>query len=261
MVQGLVVRDADVVLRAQFRCPHPTIQKEGTSQQLRRALQARRRFVPWANGKHDRVFVPKFTPPSSSSGEEPPAPPPEVHRHAFQRRACYVTTATQDLEGIEPLVLWAPPEGSKGQPITVDPMLTKWLRPHQREGVQFMFECVAGLRQEGRLGCILAGMVVLVGLAWWALTCIHPDDMGLGKTLQGITLLWTLLQHGHELLGAAPLAKRAIIVCPTSLVLLSGFFFNDLCFAPYILSGGQLGQRVPQMASGGCEFCAEKPSA
>lgn len=123
---------------------------------------------------------------------------------------------TQELEGIEPLVLWAPPEGAKGAPIMVDPMLTKWLRPHQREGVQFMFECVAGLRQEGRYGCILAGV------GWWG-ACAAPhawstDDMGLGKTLQGITLLWTLLQHGHELLGAAPLAKRVIIVCPTSLV-------------------------------------------
>jgi SNF2 family DNA or RNA helicase len=42
--------------------------------------------------------------------------------------------------------------------------------------------------------------------------------MGLGKTLQGITLLWTLLNGGHELLGGVPLAKRVIIVCPTSLV-------------------------------------------
>lgn len=42
--------------------------------------------------------------------------------------------------------------------------------------------------------------------------------MGLGKTLQGISLLWTLLRGGHELLGGTPLAKRAIIVCPTSLV-------------------------------------------
>lgn len=75
MVQGLIA--ADVVLRQQFRCPHPTV-KDGTSHQLRRALQARHRFVPWANGKHDRVFVPKFTPPSSGSSEEPPAPPPEV---------------------------------------------------------------------------------------------------------------------------------------------------------------------------------------
>ena len=30
-------------------------------------------------------------------------------------------------------------------------MLTRWLRPHQREGVQFMFECVNGLRSyEGK---------------------------------------------------------------------------------------------------------------
>lgn len=38
------------------------------------------------------------------------------------------------------------------------------------------------------------------------------------KTLQGITLLWTLLQNGHELLGGTPIAKRIIICCPTSLV-------------------------------------------
>lgn len=38
------------------------------------------------------------------------------------------------------------------------------------------------------------------------------------KTLQGITLLWTLLQNGHELLGGEPMAKRIIICCPTSLV-------------------------------------------
>ena len=38
----------------------------------------------------------------------------------------------------------------------VDPMLTRWLRPHQREGVAFMFECVTGIKGfEGR-GCLLA---------------------------------------------------------------------------------------------------------
>lgn len=40
------------------------------------------------------------------------------------------------------------------------------LRPHQREGVQFVFECVTGQREFDGNGCILA------------------DDMGLGKTLQ-----------------------------------------------------------------------------
>ena len=48
--------------------------------------------------------------------------------------------------------------------------------------------------------------------------CILADDMGLGKTLQGIALLWTLLTAGHPLLGGNPIAKRIIIVCPTSLV-------------------------------------------
>jgi DNA repair and recombination protein RAD54B len=28
----------------------------------------------------------------------------------------------------------------------VAPVLAKWLRPHQREGVLFMYECVMGLR-------------------------------------------------------------------------------------------------------------------
>ena len=43
----------------------------------------------------------------------------------------------------EPLILWEPSSG-EGSPVAVDSMLTKWLRPHQREGVAFMFECVTG---------------------------------------------------------------------------------------------------------------------
>lgn len=35
---------------------------------------------------------------------------------------------------------------------------------------------------------------------------------------QGITLLWTLLKSGHQLLGGEPLAKRIVICCPVSLV-------------------------------------------
>ncbi len=48
--------------------------------------------------------------------------------------------------GVEPLVLWEPPEASAEEPILVDTMLTRWLRAHQREGVQFLFDCVTGLR-------------------------------------------------------------------------------------------------------------------
>ncbi|KAK6135717.1 hypothetical protein DH2020_030556 [Rehmannia glutinosa] len=82
--------------------------------------------------------------------------------------------------------------------IVVDPLLVKFLRPHQREGVQFMFDCVSGnLSSDNIHGCILA------------------DDMGLGKTLQSITLLYTLLRQGFD---GKPMVKKAIIVTPTSLV-------------------------------------------
>ena len=41
--------------------------------------------------------------------------------------------------------------------VFVPPILAKWLRPHQREGVQFMYECVMGLKGFDGRGCILAG--------------------------------------------------------------------------------------------------------
>lgn len=65
--------------------------------------------------------------------------------------------------------------------VVVDPMLTKILRPHQREGVKFMYDCVTGKRIENAYGCIMA------------------DEMGLGKTLQCITLMWTLLVSAFTL--------------------------------------------------------------
>ncbi|CAM9643718.1 unnamed protein product, partial [Chrysoparadoxa australica] len=80
----------------------------------------------------------------------------------------------------------------------VDPKICKWLRPHQREGVQFVFDCLMGLREYDGFGCILA------------------DDMGLGKTLQSIVVMWTLLKQG--LVKGEPAAKRVVVVCPTSLV-------------------------------------------
>ncbi|XP_066586885.1 DNA repair and recombination protein RAD54-like [Prorops nasuta] len=106
------------------------------------------------------------------------------------------------------LVVYMPPELSehdrlKIDPtkqlvhVVVDPHLCNILRPHQREGVKFMYECVTGKRIEGAYGCIMA------------------DEMGLGKTLQCITLLWTLLKQGPE---AKPLIEKAIIVAPSSLV-------------------------------------------
>jgi SNF2 family DNA or RNA helicase len=150
-------------------------------QALQRSLAARKQFIPW--GGAGRPFQPlKLTAVQSAVGAAPPPPPVVLP------------------PGVDPLVLWEPPPGVGGPAVRVDDALTRFLRPHQRQGVQFMFECVAGLRGFEGHGCILA------------------DDMGLGKTLQGIALLWTLLNGGHEALGGAPLARRVVICCPTSLV-------------------------------------------
>ncbi len=106
----------------------------------------------------------------------------------------------ENVDAYEPLILWQSMEGSDDPPhsVSVDPRLCKFLRPHQREGVQFMYECVMGARDFDGSGCILA------------------DDMGLGKTLQSIAVMWTLLTQGQE--KGTPTAKRCIVVCPTSLV-------------------------------------------
>lgn len=83
--------------------------------------------------------------------------------------------------------------------VVVDPVLGRVLRPHQREGVQFMYDCLTGAKIPDYFGCILA------------------DDMGLGKTLQCITLLWTLLRQSPNI-RAGPTISNVVIICPSSLV-------------------------------------------
>ncbi|XP_045901731.1 DNA repair and recombination protein RAD54B isoform X2 [Micropterus dolomieu] len=90
--------------------------------------------------------------------------------------------------------------------VVVDPYLTTHLRPHQRDGLLFLYECVMGMRAVGRYGAILA------------------DEMGLGKTLQSVALSWTLLKQGPY--GGKPVAKRILVVTPGSLVQNWGAEFN-----------------------------------
>jgi DNA repair and recombination protein RAD54 and RAD54-like protein len=83
-------------------------------------------------------------------------------------------------------------------PVVIDPKLAKVLRPHQIEGVKFMYKCVTGMIEEKANGCIMA------------------DEMGLGKTLQCITLMWTLLKQSPD--AGKPTIQKAVIACPSSLV-------------------------------------------
>lgn len=57
------------------------------------------------------------------------------------------------------------PKKIKKVPVVIDPRVGKVLRPHQVEGVKFLYKCVTGMTDENAYGCIMA------------------DEMGLGKTV------------------------------------------------------------------------------
>ncbi|KAG4404021.1 hypothetical protein AAZX31_01G229500 [Glycine max] len=188
----LSVSQGAAVCRKPFKppCSKSHASASAYNQDLTRKLSARKRFVPW--------------------GSSSPIPIP-IPRSALDDSKFNVAVAVADVAeelkpslppGIDPLVLWHPQDSEDANAnfttITVDPLLVRYLRPHQREGVQFMFDCVSGLSTTPNIhGCILA------------------DDMGLGKTLQSITLLYTLLSQGFD---GKPMVRKAIIVTPTSLV-------------------------------------------
>lgn len=91
-------------------------------------------------------------------------------------------------------------EETKEPLLQVDEKLVKKLKPHQANGIKFMFDaCFESLeraRDSKGSGCILA------------------HCMGLGKTLQVVTLSHTLLANS-EVTGV----ERILVVCPLSTVL------------------------------------------
>ena len=106
------------------------------------------------------------------------------------------------------MILYSPPEMTADERmrcdktkmkvhVVVDPHLSDKLRPHQREGVKFMYDCVTGVLIPDMFGCIMA------------------DGMGLGKTFQCIALMHTLLEQGPD---CEPLIENAILAVPSSLV-------------------------------------------
>ncbi|CAL4145444.1 unnamed protein product [Meganyctiphanes norvegica] len=133
---------------------------------------------------------------------------PGANSRSLGVRRAGVRQPLHDPEEPNALVLYSPPVLSATEKISVnldkckvhvvvDPLLTNVLRPHQREGVKFMYDCVTGVQISESYGCIMA------------------DEMGLGKTLQCITLMWTLLRQGPD---CTPIIDKAIVVAPSSLV-------------------------------------------
>lgn len=83
--------------------------------ELKRRLASRQRFIPWGSKNAS----------SPPPGLKLPMAPLPAHED----------NATEEIPpDVEPLILWTPKEDSESgaKPISVDPMLLKWLRQHQR---------------------------------------------------------------------------------------------------------------------------------
>ncbi|CCE81950.1 Piso0_002634 [Millerozyma farinosa CBS 7064] len=100
------------------------------------------------------------------------------------------------------LVMSKPPDlaPNKVVDVVVDPILSKHLRPHQRDAVCFLYDCVMGFKKFGGNGALLA------------------DEMGLGKTLTTIAVIWTLLKQNPYLEVDSPVCRKVLITCPVSLI-------------------------------------------
>ncbi|KAF3939230.1 hypothetical protein ABW19_dt0200400 [Dactylella cylindrospora] len=124
-----------------------------------------------------------------STADDPPTPKPEVPADLKGRP----NRSLNEILGITKDKVEVPRVA-----VVIDPRLAKVLRPHQIEGVKFLYRATTGLIDEKAYGCIMA------------------DEMGLGKTLQCITLMWTLLKQSPD--AGKPTIRKCVIACPSSLV-------------------------------------------
>ncbi|KAH9994001.1 P-loop containing nucleoside triphosphate hydrolase protein [Russula vinacea] len=81
-------------------------------------------------------------------------------------------------------------------PVVIDPILARRLRPHQVEGIKFMYDCVMGLRKHEGQGCILA------------------DEMSASYSHSAFLILTAFNPYA----GIGPVVGKVLIVCPVTLV-------------------------------------------
>ncbi|TPP66742.1 DNA repair and recombination protein RAD54B [Fasciola gigantica] len=117
---------------------------------------------------------------------------------------------------VDALVMRPPPghcvwaQNPDGLPITnvvLNAQLNQRLRPHQKEGVRFLYECLMGFNSSETIGNSSSNPIY---------GCILADEMGLGKTVQAIATLWMLLTQGPY--GGRPVIQKCLIVTPSSLI-------------------------------------------
>lgn len=137
--------------------------------------------------------------PGLESSETPPKPliraPDRPRKKVKKTVENSKSPATEDIPGIQLPRGNIPNEKS----VVIDPQLTKVLRPHQRDGVSFLYECIMGFKVPNYKGALLA------------------DEMGLGKTLMTIALIWTLLRQS-PFADESAVIRKVLICCPVSLI-------------------------------------------
>ncbi|KAG9091202.1 helicase, partial [Ceratobasidium sp. UAMH 11750] len=174
--------------------------------------------VPLEDLQSKACFEPGYSPPSATSSLAP-----ITAKSVFVApRSFYAAPEKKDKppgplhdpNGDGALVLTAPDDAHQHRhntknlpvvPVVVDPLLAKFLRPHQREGVQFIGRNASSYFQF--LTSSLSNVLILF--------------RGLGKTLQTIALIWTLLRQNpyyNPNISSQGVIGKALIVCPVSLV-------------------------------------------
>jgi DNA repair and recombination protein RAD54B len=154
---------------------------------------------------------PRSTPVAAAAARAPFRPAEQRAPAAVGRQPFKAPTGSGGVSKAAPHVIRASPAPALPPPpsswcldsagmLSVDQALAAALRPHQKEGVQFMYDCLTGVRGPGG-GCILA------------------DTMGLGKTIQALTLIVTMGRpRPTSPRGWTEPVGLTAVVCPASLV-------------------------------------------
>ncbi|KAH0274803.1 hypothetical protein KCU91_g5025, partial [Aureobasidium melanogenum] len=112
-------------------------------------------------------------------------------------------------DGLNEVPLYAPDDVDPSRHVYLNPDIAKRLKPHQIEGVKFMWREITAPEDEDGQGCLLA------------------HTMGLGKTAQSLALLTTVAETAKDLkkrnalpddLKKAKGKLRALILCPPTLM-------------------------------------------
>ncbi|EWC47991.1 DNA repair protein rhp54 [Drechslerella stenobrocha 248] len=190
------VKDAETAFRSKFSVPF--VDKSRVSESRTAIALGMRRganFIPKA--LHDpagEFAIVLYDPTIDDVKEETPEQAPQPDEPEQSAVAKRPSKSLAEILGIKKLDKSEIPRVA----VVIDPRLSKVLRPHQIEGVKFLYRATTGLIDSKAYGCIMA------------------DEMGLGKTLQCITLMWTLLKQAPEA-GRSTIGK-CVIACPSSLV-------------------------------------------